>query len=41
MNLFDLKIQFHILYPQTYFVYILDILKDLYDFLSNFIRLLC
>ena len=40
MNIFDLKIQFHILYPQPYFLYILDILRDSYDFLSDFIRLL-
>ena len=40
MNLFDLKIQFRILYPQTYFLYILDILRDLYDFWCDFIRLL-
>ena len=40
MNLFDLKIHFHILYPKTYFLYILDILRDLYDFLCDFIRLL-
>ena len=40
MNLFDLKIPFHILYSQTYFLYILDILRDFYDFLCDFIRLL-
>ena len=40
MNLFDLKIQSHILYPQTFFLYILDILRDFYNFVCDFIRLL-